>query len=190
MRIRYLFLLPELVLLFFFVAPIFKRIINAGISAAHLPAWCSSLPRGSVILCGRRFAGSGRTSPENRHLCGFTGAPCRRALLRCHVSADGSCHLQRPADCTDCCGTGMPCVRHRAKPYAEAPAGSSTGLPQPVSGDGLHRHWRKGLRRRHHRGRGNENVAGGTRHRCLPHSHGGQVHRYAGESPEYRSDSR
>ena len=30
MRIRYLFLLPELVLLFFFVAPIFKRIINAG----------------------------------------------------------------------------------------------------------------------------------------------------------------
>ena len=30
MRIRYLFLLTELVLLFFFVAPIFKRIINAG----------------------------------------------------------------------------------------------------------------------------------------------------------------
>lgn len=30
MRIRYFFLLPELVLLFFFVAPIFKRIINAG----------------------------------------------------------------------------------------------------------------------------------------------------------------
>ena len=127
---------------------------------------------------------------KNRHLCGFTGAPCRRALLRCHVSADGSCHLQHPADRTDRRGIGMPCVRHRAKPYAEAPAGSSTELPQPVSGDGLHRHRRKGLRRGHHRGRGNENVAGGTRHRRLPHSHGGQVHGYAGESPEYRSDSR
>ena len=30
MKLRYLFLLPELVLLFFFVFPIFKRICNPG----------------------------------------------------------------------------------------------------------------------------------------------------------------
>lgn len=38
MKLRYLFLLPELVLLFFFVFPIFKRICNPG----TLPgSWCA-----------------------------------------------------------------------------------------------------------------------------------------------------
>ena len=73
MKLRYLFLLPELVLLFFFVFPIFKRICNPGNLAGILV--CLFLL--FVTLFPQVFA----QSP--------VGTPGRKDRTVCGVRADG-----------------------------------------------------------------------------------------------------
>lgn len=76
MKLRYLFLLPELVLLFFFVFPIFKRICNPGNLAGILV--CLFLL--FVTLFPQVFA---------RWICHLWGHPGRKDRTVCGVRADG-----------------------------------------------------------------------------------------------------